>query len=147
MCLCSKLTKVRCYSPAGDMRLAPASIPGSALHPDGVLPGLKVVGAWVGDDAWCGEQARKAVLRRLRPLDMVDCLRDTATIPNAEQLARTLITRIAIAIPAYWLALMRPSVTADAAAAPTGTADGCVESRARGAPAHTRAAATRAAEQ
>ena len=71
----------------------------------------------MGDDAWCGEQARKAVLHRLRPLDMVDCLRDTATIPNAEQLARTLITRIAIAIPAYWLALMRPSVTAAAVAA------------------------------
>ena len=50
---------------------------------------------------------------------MVDCLRDTATIPNAEQLARTLIARIAIAIPAYWLALMRPSITAAAAVAAT----------------------------
>ena len=48
---------------------------------------------------------------------MVACLRDTATIPNAEQLACTLITRIAIAIPAYWLARMRPSVTAAAVAA------------------------------
>ena len=75
----------------------------------------------MGDGAWCGEQARKLVLRPLRPLGMVDCLRDTATIPNAEQLARTLITRASPlpSPPIYWLALMRTSVTAAAAVAAT----------------------------
>eukprot|EP00966_Prymnesium_polylepis_P112535 2603564-Prymnesium_polylepis.1 len=46
-CHTSNLTKVKCYSPAGDMCLAPAHLAGSAHHPDGRLRGLKIMGAYV----------------------------------------------------------------------------------------------------
>eukprot|EP00966_Prymnesium_polylepis_P070655 1642167-Prymnesium_polylepis.1 len=52
----SKITKVKCYSPAGDMVLAPGHLPGSALLPVGGLPDLKVVGGYVGDDTWCSTE-------------------------------------------------------------------------------------------
>ena len=111
----SNLTKVKCYSPAGDMRLAPAHLAGSAHHPGGRLRGLKIVGAYVGDDDWCSAMLVKALTRKLKPLDMVEQIVDGEHVKNAEQLQRYLLVRAAATIPSYWFQLMRPEVTEAAA--------------------------------
>ena len=46
----SNLAKVTCWSPSGDMRHAPADIPGSRRHPDGERKGFKCVGYYKGED-------------------------------------------------------------------------------------------------
>ena len=56
----SKITKVKCFSPTGDMRLAPADIAGSAHHPLGPLPGIKLVGCYLGRGDWPSIQAAQA---------------------------------------------------------------------------------------
>eukprot|EP00966_Prymnesium_polylepis_P140880 3253230-Prymnesium_polylepis.1 len=87
---------------------------GSAHHPGGRLRGLtKIVGAYVGDDDWCSAMVLKAIRRKLKPLDMVEQITDGEHVKNAEQ--RYLITRAGGSIPLYWLQLMRPAVTEEAA--------------------------------
>ena len=99
------------------MSLAPAHIAGSTHHPDGVLKGLKVVGAFVGDDEWCANKLVDTIRRRLAPLDMIDRIVDGEHIKNTEQLKRGLLTRVASTIPAFWMGVMRPEVTGCAIAA------------------------------
>ena len=57
----------------------------------------------------------KAIMKRLRPLDMIEKIKNTDTIKNAEQLQRHLITFVAANIPNYWMRIMRPEVTEKAA--------------------------------
>ena len=111
----SKITKVKCFSPTGDMSLAPADIAGSAHHPLGPLPGIKLVGCYLGRGDWPSMQAAQACRNRLRPLDMVDLVQDGPSIKNSETLKRQLIERIANSIPTHWLSLMPPCDTERAA--------------------------------
>jgi len=125
----SNITKVKCYSPCGDMRLAPATIKGSRCHSDGVLAGLKIVGAFLSaDDAWAGQQLVKALRLKLKPLDTVDAMRDTERVRHTGVLRRNLITRVANSIPVYWMRIMRPEVTELAAVAAVARIDASTRS-------------------
>jgi hypothetical protein len=91
---------------------APADIAGSAHHPLGpALPGIKLVGCYLGRGDWPSIQAAQACKNRLRPLDMVDLVEDGPSIKNSETLKRQLIERIANSIPTHWLSLMPPCDT------------------------------------
>ena len=73
----SHLGKIVAYSPNGDMTLASASIPGSALHPDGPCDGFKCVGIFKGSRSYVTANIVAKVTARLQPLDLIDQLRDT----------------------------------------------------------------------
>ena len=105
----SHLGKVTAYSPRGDMALAPAHIPGSALHPAGVLSGFKCVGVFKGRDTWTAPRTTDKVMKRLAPLTAIDQLVDTERHTNISHLRRTLYTRCAANQSSYYAACMSPA--------------------------------------
>ena len=121
MRLTSKLTKVSVYSPIGNqdgnLNGTPAYLPGSPHHPGGVLKGGKAAGGYYGDDDWCSTKLRQTLEHKIANLDLVDHIRDFGKARNATQLRSHLMRVIASAIPAHWMRMMMPHVTAAAAAA------------------------------
>ena len=57
----------------------------------GVLDGIKVLGAFVGDDEWCSEQLCKRVRVALEPLKGIVQLEDSATLDTAQQAQQCLL--------------------------------------------------------
>jgi len=121
MRLTSKLTKVSVYSPIGNrdgnLEGTPAYLPGSPHHPGGILKGGKAAGGYYGDDDWCSTKLRQTLEHKIANLDLVDHIRDFGKARNATQLRSHLMRVIASAIPAHWMRMMMPHVTAAAAAA------------------------------
>ena len=114
--LVSKLPKVRAYSPLGDMRRTPADIPGSALHPDGVVRGITAGGVPVScDERWQAEQVEALLETRLRNQRLVDRIGTTGKCRNASQLRFNLTRICASAIPNHWMRNLPPSLTSAAA--------------------------------
>eukprot|EP00966_Prymnesium_polylepis_P180237 4173478-Prymnesium_polylepis.1 len=109
----SNLVKFKCYSPMGDMSLAPAHLARARL--------TTRVGACAGSRSLVRMLAvmrlvlLKAIQRKLKPLDLVEHIADGEHVKNAEQLQRYLVARCGGSIPLYWLQLMRPTVTEEAA--------------------------------
>ena len=61
----SNQSKVKCYSPTGDMSEAPTWMTGSAAAGPR-LQLLKVVGCYVGDDAACSQRLVEVLERKLK---------------------------------------------------------------------------------
>ena len=59
------------------MRLAPAHVPGSTNHPEGIVECMECVGAFVGEPKACAAALRKKLEGKLESLDTVDQLKDT----------------------------------------------------------------------
>ena len=107
----SALPKVVAYSPEGNMEEAPADIPGSALHPDGVVCGFKCVGAFVGESGWCAAQLDAKLQKRLSNLDNIDKLADSEGITNTRQFQYHLQRFNATCVPNYFMRAMPPTTT------------------------------------
>ena len=81
----------------------------------GVLDGIKVLGAFVGDDEWCSEQLCKRVRVALEPLKGIVQLEDSAELDTKQQAQQCLLRFCSNATLDYFLRTMPPSVTIDAA--------------------------------
>ena len=66
-------------------------VKGTPDSADGVLRGIRVLGAYLGDKAWCRDKLVKRVRKALEPLSGIMALRDTKTIHTAQQLAQVLL--------------------------------------------------------
>ena len=98
------------------MRRTPADIPGSALHPDGVVRGITAGGVPVScDERWQAEQVEALLETRLRNQRLVDRIGTTGKCRNASQLRFNLTRICASAIPNHWMRNLPPSVTSAAA--------------------------------
>ena len=94
----------------------PADVKGSPNHRDGALPGIKVLGSFVGEDSWCSRQLLVRVERALRNLPAMCALRDCGPQLNtAQQIRQMLVRYCANTTLVYFLRTMPPSVTAAAA--------------------------------
>ena len=59
-------------------------VKGTPDSADGVLCGIRVLGAYRGDKAWCRDKLVKRVRKALEPLSGIMALRDTKTIHTAQ---------------------------------------------------------------
>ena len=90
-------------------------VKGTPDSADGVLRGIRVLGAYLGDKAWCRDKLVKRVRKALEPLSGIMALRDTKTIHTAQQLAQVLLRFCSNTTLTFFLRTMPPSVTQDAA--------------------------------
>ena len=74
-----------------------------------------MLGAYLGDKAWCRDKLVKRVRKALEPLSGIMALRDTRTIHTAQQLAQVLLRFCSNTTLTFFLRTMPPSVTQDAA--------------------------------
>ena len=90
-------------------------VKGTPDSADGVLRGIRVLGAYLGDKAWCRDKLVKRVRKALEPLSGIMALHDTRTIHTAQQLAQVLLRFCSNTTLTFFLRTMPPSVTQDAA--------------------------------
>ena len=57
----------------------------------GELPGIKVLGAYFGEDEWCSAQLCKRVRQALKPLDGIVQLEDAPKLEIAQQAQQCLL--------------------------------------------------------
>ena len=57
----------------------------------GELPGIKVLGAYLGEDEWCSAQLCKRVRQALKPLDGIVQLEDAPKLEIAQQAQQCLL--------------------------------------------------------
>ena len=81
----------------------------------GLLPGIKVLGAFIGEDEWCSEQLCKRVRTALEPLKGIVQLEDAPKLETAQQAQQSLLRFCSNMTLNYFLRTMPPSVTIDAA--------------------------------
>ena len=81
----------------------------------GVLDGIKILGAYLGDEEWCSQQLVKRVKQTLTELEAITQLQDTRTRDNAQQAQQSLVRYCTNSTLVYFLRTMPPSVTIDAA--------------------------------
>jgi len=123
----SNMDKVCAYSPCGDMAATPAHIRGSAQGPRpqldcGVLNGLEVVGAYVGDATWIAAETAKLFTEngekdKFAQLARILSISDTETMPNSSEFKYLLLRYCAAQKINYWLRCMGPTACEHAAAA------------------------------
>ena len=128
----ARVDKEACWSPASGCTHAPACIPGSPLHPGGLLLGFKALGAFLGDDEWCRHKLRAKLFSRLDHLDRIDAMADADDVTNADQIRQTMLSFTTTSVTVYSMrcqtaaviagAFVDPAISPDGAAAPAGTA-------------------------
>ena len=123
----SNLSKQCIWSPGGAQALAPLAprttlrgTPDAPPQPEkgylgGVLPGIRVLGAFLGEDEWCSLQLCKRVRIALAPLEGICQLEDAPNLETAQQAQQCLLRFCSNATVGYFLRTMPPSVTIDAA--------------------------------
>ena len=77
--------------------------------------GIKVLGAFIGEDEWCSEQLCKRVRTALEPLKGIVQLEDAPKLETAQQAQQSLLRFCSNMTIVYFLRTMPPSVTIDAA--------------------------------
>ena len=107
----ARADKETCYSPASGCPHAPASIPGSPRHEDGLLQGFKGLGAFFGDATWCRRQLAYKLVKRLSHLDGIDAMRDVDGVDNAKQLQQLLVDGSSSSVAVYSLRAQSLDVT------------------------------------
>ena len=137
VCNVASNTKKQCvWSPGGAVALAPLTprnmlkgtpcalprdyTPATPTTPasgyaGGLLPGIKVLGAFLGEDEWCSEQLCKRVQTALEPLKGIVQLQDAPNLDTAQQAQQSLLRFCSNQTLVYFLRTMPPSVTIDAA--------------------------------
>ena len=103
--------KEQCYSPTSGCPHAPASLPGSPHHPDGLVRGFKGLGAYLGDPEWCRSELARKLLKRLSHLDGIDAIRDFDDFDTARQTQHLLVDASVTSVPVYSLRVQAPHVT------------------------------------
>ena len=83
-------------------------VKGTPDSADGVLRGIRVLGAYLGDKAWCRDKLVKRVRKALEPLSGIMALRDTKTIHTAQQLAQVLLRFCSNTTLTFFLRTMPP---------------------------------------
>ena len=101
--MASNLSKQCVWSPGGAAALAALAArvglrgtPHAPPQPEkgyagGELPGIKVLGAYLGEDEWCSAQLCKRVRQALKPLDGIVQLEDAPKLGVASVCDRTLL--------------------------------------------------------
>ena len=117
--------RMAAYTRDGDSCDIPSHLPGSAYYstPDataeqaaaaaaGCAPrarGFKCVGTFKGDADWCTEQLEAKLVKKLRPMDHLDLLNDSAGCQATASHRRQLHKEVAATLPAYFARAMSPS--------------------------------------
>ena len=65
--------------------------PPHGSYEGGVLPGIRVLGAFLGGFVWCRDKLVKRVRKALEPLPGILALRDSKKVRTAQQLSQVLI--------------------------------------------------------
>ena len=106
----ARIDKEACWSPRSGCTHAPAELPGSPRHPDGLLPGFKALGAFFGHHEWCRERLANKLLTRLDHLDLIDGMRDSPAVTNSAQIQNALFDISSSSIPVYSMRVQHPSL-------------------------------------
>ena len=96
------------------MRGTPAAPP-DGKYAGGTLRGIRVLGAYLGDDEWRKTELVARVERALKPLEGILKLRDTKEIHTAQQVMQVLLRFCSNTTLTFFLRAMPPSVTLPAA--------------------------------
>ena len=89
--------------------------PPHGSYEGGTLPGIRVLGAFLGGSAWCRDKLVKRVRKALEPLPGILALRDSKKVRTAQQLSQVLIRFCMNTTLTFFLRTMPPSVTLAAA--------------------------------
>ena len=95
-------------------RGTPAAPP-DGKYAGGTLRGIRVLGAYLGDDEWRKTELVARVERALKPLEGILKLRDTKEIHTAQQVMQVLLRFCSNTTLTFFLRAMPPSVTLPAA--------------------------------
>ena len=96
------------------VRGTPAAPP-DGKYAGGTLRGIRVLGAFLGDDEWRKTELVARVERALKPLEGILKLRDTKEIHTAQQVMQVLLRFCSNTTLTFFLRAMPPSVTLPAA--------------------------------
>ena len=107
----ASLEAVRAYP---NVRGTPAAPP-DGKYAGGTLRGIRVLGAFLGDDEWRKTELVARVERALKPLEGILKLRDTKEIHTAQQVMQVLLRFCSNTTLTFFLRAMPPSVTLPAA--------------------------------
>ena len=107
----ASLEAVRDYP---SVRGTPAAPPDDK-YAGGTLRGIRVLGAFLGDDEWRKTELVARVERALKPLEGILKLRDTKEIHTAQQVMQVLLRFCSNTTLTFFLRAMPPSVTLPAA--------------------------------
>ena len=103
----ASLEAVRDYP---SVRGTPAAPP-DGKYAGGTLRGIRVLGAYLGDDEWRKTELVARVERALKPLEGILKLRDTKEIHTAQQVMQVLLRFCSNTTLTFFLRAMPPSVT------------------------------------